>query len=655
MGGYHRRMSTNDTLTLHPPQPTPRAPAAPTALSLEKAHRVPGYLPGLRQPALVVDVTLHSEASTEALQVYADTLAKALPGAAELALHPSFQAHPVLGAVMRVTQAILRKAGFRVLDAPTVHESTRTGAPLKLVMPSYAAQQETLDALYWAADLMNRVAAGQPVDDLATSLPRVVERIGRYAPSDTNTPAFLAAASAMGIPWRHLWGHVFQYGWGARARRLESTITGATSAIGVAAAKDKRAAALLLRAAGIPVPHHELARDADQAVRIAARLGYPVVVKPAASDGGQGVGAGLLNEASVRRAFAVARGLSDAVLVEAFVRGNDYRVDVLNGEVYSVSHRIPGGVVGDGATSVAQLLAKLNADPRRGERGTTAELKRIHLDAEAQEFLSLQGLGADSIPQAGQFVRLRGAANVAVGGLSISALDKAHPDNLALCVRAARVLGLDVAGVDLLIPDIGRSWLETGAAICEINGKPQLAPGAVPDFLQRLLPNEGRIPVVVVLGPQDEALYRGLADSLAGLGRVGTAWAHEVRVGSAIVAKAPPNAFEAGMALLSDPDVDVAVMGVPPGGPGLSGLPVDRFDVLVLAGPAPGADLGVGWKRWQALALTLAPLCRGAIVLDSECSQWEPIVAQLDAKTLVSSPHAGLADAVRTQLQKQAG
>jgi cyanophycin synthetase len=210
-----------------------------------------------------------------------------------------------------------------------------------------------------------------------------------------------------------------------------------------------------------------------------------------------------------------------------------------------------------------------------------------------------------------------------------------------------------VASVDIVMADIRRSWMETGAVIAEVNGKPQLAVRDVPALLKELMPDGGRIPVVMVLGSQDEALYGALAASLAGWGRVGTAWANQVRVGSTVVAKAPSDAFHAGQALLTDPEVDVAVIGFPAGGQVFSGLPVDRFDVLVLAGPQPGTDHGTGWKRWQALALTLAPLCRATIILDSECPQWEPIVAQLDAQKLVPTSHAGLADAVRDELQKQ--
>ncbi len=634
-------------MTLQPP-----ATVMP-ALNLSRAYTVPGCLPGMRQPTVVVDVAMNGEAIPQALQTFAGILGGVLPGASELALHPSFQPYAALGAVMRCTLAILRRAGFLALDPPILHSPSARGSPLKLVLPSYVAQQEMLDALYWAADLMNHVIGGRSPDEAVAALPRVIERVARHAPSDGNTPMFLAAANALGIPWRHVFGNVFQYGWGSRIRRLESAIADTTSAIGVAAAKDKRVTAQMLRAAGIPVPHHELAGNADQAVRIADRLGYPVVVKPATGDGGKGVGAGLPNETSVRRAFAAAREISEAVLVETFVRGNDYRVDIVEGQVYNATHRVPGGVVGDGSASVAQLLEKLNADPRRGERGTDADLKRIHLDAEAQDFLSMQGLRPESIPLEGQFVRLRGAANIAVGGWPIEVTDLAHPDNLALCLRAARVMGLDVAGIDLLIPDISRSWLDTGAFICEVNGKPKLAERTVPDFLQRLLPGAGRIPVVLVLGPQDEALYRGLASSLSGLGRVGTAWSHEARARSRIVSKSPADAFSAGQVLLNDPDVDIAVIGIPAGGAGRSGLPVDRFDVLVLAGPAPEADQATGWKRWHALALTLAPLCNGAIVVDSQCAHWQPVAEQLDSQRLVCARHGGLADAVHYELRKQ--
>lgn len=640
-------------MTLDPSPTAQQAPAVAPAVTLANGLRVPGYLPGMRQPAVLVDVDVRPDVPPHVLQEFAGMVSKALPGVADVALHPSMHAHPLLGLVVRATHAIVRRAGFGMLDSPTVHVSAQPGAPLKLVLPAYAAQQEVLDALFWASDLMNTVSEGLPVESALATLPRVVGRIARHAPDDTNTAGFLSTAQARFIPWRHLYGNVYQYGWGSQARRLESTITGDTSSIGVGAARDKRATALLLGAAGIPVPRHEAAADVGHALRIAARLGYPVVLKPAAQDGGRGVSAGLLNEASVRRAFALAREFSDTVLVETFVRGNDYRVDVLDGEVYGITHRVPAGVVGDGTHSVVDLLAKLNADPRRGAPGSKAPLKRVDLDAEAHEFLSHQAMTADSIPPAGQYVRLRGAANVAVGGLSIPALDQAHPDNLALCVRAARIVGLDVAGIDLLIPDISRSWLETGAAICEVNGKPQLAMRDVNDFFAKLFPRGGRIPVVMVLGPQDEKLLGDLAAALTALGRVGTAWAQEVRIGSAVVSKAPSDTFHAGLALLTDPEVDLAVIGIPADGAGRSGLPVDRFDVLVLAGAGEGAENSTAWKGWRTLALTLAPLCRGAIVLDSECLHWEPIVAQLDAKMLVSAPHGGLADVVHSHLRKR--
>ncbi len=613
-----------------------------------KGYPVPGYLPGLSQPCVVVELALASQVSRKALEDLDRLMAGSLPVASlSASLHPSVQAHGLLRRLVAGTLAILEHGGMPVVAQPMlVGRTAGDDATVHLALPSYGADQATLDALAWVATLMNLALGGRPVDGSLAALPQLLKQISAQAPKGINTRPFLHAAHEAGIPVRHLWRNVFQFGWGSRSRVLDSSLTDETSAIASQLAKSKRAAARVMREAGIPVPRHEVARSPDHAVTIAAELGYPVVVKPGDQDGGRGVAAGLKSDAAVRKAFAVARALSREVLVEKHVEGNDYRVHVYKGEAFWVSYRVPGSVTGDGSSTVAQLLVTTNADPRRGERGSKAWLKRIDLDEEANDLLIEQGLTAQSIPPAGLFVRLRRAANVSSGGVSVPVLHEAHPDNLALAIRAARVLRLDLAGVDLLMPHISRSWLETGAAICEINAQPQYIRGVHACVLQRLVAKDGRIPVVVVLGDQDRDFYQRLADGLTQFGCPGTATSDEVRIGSEIVGRGPFSAYQAGLALLGDTAVDVAVIGISDTAVLNTGMPVDSFDLLVLAGPMNNYNGAADWQRWHRFAAMLGSMSRAGVIVNQDCAQWTADRASFDLKQLVATPYDNLPEAV---------
>jgi cyanophycin synthetase len=210
------------------------------------------------------------------------------------------------------------------------------------------------------------------------------------------------------------------------------------------------------------------------------------------------------------------------------------------------------------------------------------------------------------------------------------------------------VLRLDLAGVDLLMPDIRHSWLATGAAICEINAQPQYSPGGHARVLQRLISKNGRIPVVVVLGDDDRDFYQRIAESLAQFGRAGTATSDEVRVGPDTVSKGPLRAYDAGIALLGDPAVDVAVIGISDLSSVLgTGMPVDLFDVLVLAGPMKDGDGAADWQRWHGFAAMLASMCRGSVILNQECAQWSAGDVRAGPKQMVPAAYSNLPEAVR--------
>lgn len=545
----------------------------------------------------------------------------------------------------------------RSADMPTFADgavvSAVSGGPavFTIAIPSlersFAATGTVVD---WVVRAVNRLVSCQRTDDLEARLPKVVEALRRTGPAGVNTLRLLRAAHDLGIPWRRVSGNVFQFGQGAAARWLDSSFTDATPRISSALARDKTAAAAVLRDAGLPVPQHTVVRDAEEAAAVAGRLGYPVVVKPANLDGGRGVAAGLLDPGSVRKAYAAARRLSTRVLVEKHVDGRDYRLQVFQGEVYWAVERIPGGVTGDGALGVRQLLARLNADPHRG-RGVSFVLRPIDLDDEALDLLAEQGLHPDAVPEQGRFVRLRRSANVANGGLPVPVLDSVHPDNVALAARAARALRLDVAGIDLLMPDIARSWLTAGGAICEVNAQPQLAAHLPAWLLQRLVRDQGRIPIVFVLGgSQGEPWLDEIREVLVGAGRcLGVATPRGVWIGGKQALVGPCDAFRGGLALVADPLVEAAMVVVGDGSLLRTGLPVDRFDVLVLADSAARDPDDAAYRAWESLVLMLSAMC-STVLVDQDCANCVGMSARIPGARVRAVSRDGLARAVAEEL-----
>ncbi len=607
-----------------------------------------GYAPGLSQPGagldLIQDVPISFVAADMAQldALFAELLGTTLPPADDAA------STPLARAVLRWNRAVQAAAGWP--DFTDGLLASLGNSPLRhaLVVPCLAgAFPAAAGALHWVVGVVNLAIAGRPFDEAGAALPRILAAMRAFAPHGMNTLRFLEAAHDAGIPWRHVQGNIYQFGWGARGRWLDSSFTDATSHLGSRLARHKLKAAVVMRRAGIPVPDHVMVDDADAAVKAAESFGYPVVVKPANLDQGGGVAAGLRNAEGVRRAFAAARALSEEILVERHFEGNDYRLQVFHGEVIWVSHRVPGGVTGDGRSTVTELLAELNADPRR--RPEERMLRRVEIDEEARELLAEQGLSLDSIPEKDRFVRFRRASNVATGGQAVPVREGAHPDNLALGVRAAQALRLDLAGVDLLIPDIRRSWLETGAAICEVNGQPQLWPTLPALILAQLVSGDGRIPVIAVVGtPRDAGWVEQLAQRLgqARGGRVGVARRNQATLGGSILAPGPCPLLAAAEVLLLHPDTDLLLICLEDFEALQTGLPVDRFDTLILAGGAATGSAEPRWREWITIAGTVAPMCRGELFANAACPEWAPLLDLMPECTTRSASLAEIEEIV---------
>ena len=333
-----------------------------------------------------------------------------------------------------------------------------------------------------AVRLVNHLVDADPTFDFGAELERLIllaERLA-FGPS---TQALLDEAALRDIPSIRLNEQsLVQLGHGVHQKRIRATMTSLTGSLGVDIASDKKLTNKLLAATGVPVPRSEVVRDADGAVAAAKRIGYPVAMKPLDGNHGRGVMLNLADEDAVRAAYPASRGQSrtGAIVVETYLTGNDYRCLVIGGELRAVAQRVPAHVEGDGEHTLAELVEITNADPRRGI-GHEKVLTRIKVDEEAIAYAREQGFELTDVPPRGERVYLKRTANMSTGGISIDRTEEAHPDNVELAELAARVVGLDIAGIDLICPDVGLPVRETGGGIVEVNAAPGLPDAHEPD------------------------------------------------------------------------------------------------------------------------------------------------------------------------------
>lgn len=495
-----------------------------------------------------------------------------------------------LGLVRRLlfwTVAVQGHAKVPVFEVARVWRDAGPDAGHRILIAlPYASADASVIALDWVSQTALQCMRGQP--PTAAAVENLVRALRPYQAPGFNTIRFLQAAHAIDLPWRGVVPGVIAYGQGHASRWLESSYTDRTPVVGTRLARDKFRTAQVLRQLGFPAPLHARAANPQQAVQVAREIGYPVVVKPSDRDQGQGVSADLRDDAAVLAAFAVAARCSDNILVEKHADGNDYRLTVLNGRLIKTIVRRAAGVVGDGQHTVTELVAHMHQDPAHVRAGQLRGHAPLVIDAEALHLLAQHGLRAQAVPETGRVVNLRRRANVSAGGTPELVLGGIHPDNRRLAERAALALQLDLAGVDLIMPDIGRSWLETGALICEVNGQPQLGssttPGIYQEVLRELLPRPWRIPVVLVLADGASIareLYAQLTDRLPPWG---LACADGVWEGQEQVAPPPANGFAAARILAASRRIGGAIVTMTPAELVRDGLPFDRLCLLVVAG-----------------------------------------------------------------------
>ncbi|HYE46308.1 MAG TPA: cyanophycin synthetase [Caulobacter sp.] len=484
--------------------------------------------------------------------------------------------------------------------------------------------------------------------DLSGAVAEIAALVRKDAFGPT-TQSLVDEARRRGIPVTRLNDQsLVQLGWGARRKILRASITGETSLIAVETAGDKSLTKALLDRVGVAVPKGQVVRTADEAVAAARRIKGPVVVKPLDGNHGRGVNLDLRTEDQVRWGFGQAARHSRRVIVEQQYTGRDYRILVIGGRVVAVAERQPAQVVGDGRHTVAELIEQVNADPRRGV-GHEAVMTRIAVDAHVEEMLARVGMTPESVPPRGRAIQLRATANLSTGGTAIDRTDVIHPDNAAMARRAALTIGLDVAGIDFIAPDITRSVRETGGGVVEVN--------AAPGFRMHLAPSEGqprdvaravidqlyprgsrsRIPIVAVTGTNGKSTVgRMVAAILRRQGlTVGLTNTSGVYVNDERLVAADASGPKSARMVLADPTVEAAVLETARGGILREGLAFDRCDVGIVLNIAPDH---LGLKGID----TLEDLARvKSVVVEAVSRRGLSILNGDDPHTLRMARHAG--------------
>jgi cyanophycin synthetase len=501
------------------------------------------------------------------------------------------------------------------------------------VVCSYQFERVASEALALAIGVIDALAHG---GDIAfTAAMAQLKDTGADCAIGTSTAAVLAAASRRGIPIFRITdnANLFQLGWGSRQKRLQATVTGSTSHIAVGIASDKQLTKSLLADAGLPVPEGETVRTVEQAQRVADALGVPVTIKPLDANQGKGVTVACGTPQEIAVAFAHAREYGRKVIVEQYLRGRDYRVLVAGDRVAAAAWRRPPHVVGDGRSSIGQLVAAENDNPARGD-GHSNILTRISLDDIAGDAVRRQGYAFDSVPPAGVVVALRGNANLSTGGTVQDVTDLLPRSTVVACVRAAKAVGLDVAGIDIVCEDISQPLDAQEGGIIEVNAAPGIRMHQYPSLGQArdagdaiiesmFGTGKGRIPLIAVTGTNGKTTTTRLIEHAArrsGLS-TGMATTEGVYIKGELTMAGDCSGYHSARSLLAAPDVDFAVLETARGGILKRGLAFDRCTVSVVLNVTPD-HLGMdGIESVEELAMVkevVARVASRAVVLNAE-------------------------------------
>jgi len=418
------------------------------------------------------------------------------------------------------------------------------------------------------------------------------ERV-RLGPS---TGSIVEEAVARDIPWIRLGTNsLVQLGYGVNQMRFQATITCKTSSIAVDIACNKEQTKKMLDAASIPVASGGICVDEEDLESVVKKIGYPIVLKPLDGNHGKGASINVKTWGEAVEGLAYAKKYSHRVIVEKFITGYDFRVLIINNKLVAAAKREPAHIKGDGQHTIQQLIDETNLDPKRGY-GHENVLTQIDVDRDTTDLLEKLGYTLETVPRKDEIVYLKSTANLSTGGTSIDITDMMHPENIFLCERISRVIGLDICGVDIMAENLTQPLKETGGCILEVNAAPgfrmHLAPSeglprnvAAP-VIDMLYPpgKESRIPIIAITGTNGKTTTtRLIAHIVKNNGfRVGFTTSDGIYVQNHLLEKGDTTGPISAEYILKDPTVEFAVLETARGGILRAGLGFSRCDIGII-------------------------------------------------------------------------
>jgi len=564
---------------------------------------------------LRLDLEDLAERPSNQIEGFYDGLVEALPSLVEHFCSPGVRG----GFLKRVTDGTMMG---HILEHVALELQTLAGMPV-----GFGRTRETAtDGIYQVVFQYQYEQAGRYAGRAAFRLCQNIIDTGSYPPEELDkdlrdlreikeqsalgpsTEAIVREAEALDIPWMELDARaMIQLGCGRYQKRIQASLTANSSILSVELASDKESTKRLLRNSGVPVPRGAVVYyldDLRQAIEDVG--GYPIVIKPLDGNHGRGITINIDSWDWAETAYDAARAVSDGVIVERFYRGRDHRVLVVNHQLVAVAERIPAHVVGDGQLTVDELIQKTNQDPRRGA-GHDNVLTRITVDRTAWEVLDQQGFTLDTVLKEGEICYLRATANLSTGGVAIDRTAQIHPENVWLAERVSRLIGLDVAGIDIVTEDISKPLREVDGVIVEVNAAPGLRmhvapsegiPRNVAEPIVRMLFPPGtprRIPIISITGTNGKTTTTRLTAHIFKQTQkvVGYTTTDGIYVNDYLLEKGDTTGPQSAQVILQDPTVEVAVLETARGGILRSGLGFQQCDIGAVLNVA--ADhLGIG-------------------------------------------------------------
>jgi cyanophycin synthetase len=429
---------------------------------------------------------------------------------------------------------------------------------------------------------------------------RELREADRLGPS---TGSIVEEAASRGIPWIRLNKYsLCQLGYGANQKRIQATVTSETSSIGVELACDKEDTKYLLEQAEVEVPKGDIIRRERSLEEACRYVGYPLVIKPIDGNHGRGITVDIQNYEDALQAFHHAKesSKSGAIIVEKFITGDDYRLLVINHKLVAAAIRTPAHVIGDGTSTVQELIDEVNKDPRRGF-GHENVLTQITINELTKTIIKDAGYKLDSVIAEGEKLILKDTANLSTGGTAEDITDIVHPANVSMAERISKIIDLDICGIDIMTTDITKPLSETGGAVLEVNAGPgfrmHLAPttglprNVAAPVIDKLFPQKGdtgRIPIIAISGTNGKTTTTRLIAHIAKMNghRVGYTTSDGVYIQNRLLMTGDCTGPASAEFVLKDPTVNFAVLECARGGLLRAGLGFKRCDIGIVTNVA---------------------------------------------------------------------